>query len=193
MGAAFTYKLEGLKELGDTLKELPTVSMQRHALEKALKKGGEPIAQMARDVAPYDPRTTKGYENSKHLRDTIKVSTLLKRSQRRGNWRDKTSVTVYIGSTSPHAHLVEFGTRERVPKKGPFTAEIRPGQIVRVESMGRMPANPFLRTAWDALKIQALKIFAEELRKEIYAAARRLAKKAERGKLTSRQIEGLTR
>jgi DNA invertase Pin-like site-specific DNA recombinase len=59
--------------------------------------------------------------------------------------------------------------------------------------MGRMPANPFFRTAWDALKIQALKIFAEELRKEIYAAARRLAKKAERGKLTTRQIQGLTR
>ncbi len=191
--AVFEFKLEGLKELGDTLKELPTVSMQRHALEKALKKGGEPIAQLARETAPYDPRVTKGYANSPHLRDTIKVSTALKKSQRRGSWRDRTSVTVYIGSTSPHAHLVEFGTRERAPKKGPFTAEIQPGQIVTVESMGRMPANPFFRTAWDALKIQALKIFAEELRKEIYAAARRLAKKAERGKRTTRQIQGLTR
>ena len=44
------------------------------------------------------------------------------------------------------------------------------------------PPQPFARPAWDANKTRALDIIKDELGGEIMKAARRLAKKAARGK-----------
>ncbi len=188
--AAFRFELTGVKELMKMFDQLPTASMQKTVLRNALKKAGQPIADMAKANCPYDPRPTRGYENSPHLRDTIAVSTSLKASQKKGRI-DRSVVTVYIGSSSPHAHLVEFGTTERkLPAPRPLFLNAR---WVTVFETGRMTPSPFLRTAWDALKMSALNIFASEMKEQIYKAARRLRKRAEAGKLTKTQIAGLSR
>jgi hypothetical protein len=57
--------------------------------------------------------------------------------------------------------------------------------------MGRAPAIPFLRNAWDAAKDRIISIFAKEMKVELEKAAARLAKRAATGKLTKAQIRGL--
>jgi HK97 gp10 family phage protein len=172
--SSFSFELTGMKELLNLLDQLPTVAMQKGVVRNALKKAGTPIAEMAKDLAP-----DSGEQHKQKLKESIKVSTSIKASQKRGRISDRSSVTVYVGSSAPHAHLVEFGTGPRTQKNGRFT--------------GQMPPNPFMRTAWDTLKMNALKIFSDEMKNEIYKAARRLAKKAAKGTLTQRQIEGLNR
>ena len=187
---AFSFNLVGMEQLMKNLEQLPTIAMKKTVVRNACKKSLIPVRDLARQNAPYDPRVTKGFSKSRHLRDTIEVSTSLKASQKRKFAPDRTKVTVYVGSTAPHAHLIEFGTKERTPKE-PFTAEIRPGQVITVKSMGRAPAIPFLRNAWDAAKDRIISIFAKEMKVELEKAAARLAKRAATGKLTKAQIRGL--
>ena len=167
--AGFSFELTGVKELMNALEQLPTVSMQKTAVRNALKKAALPVLEMAKANVP---RAATG-----NLANSLKISTSLKASQRRGRISDRSRVTVYVGSSAPHAHLIEFGTVERTTKsKG---------------GRGNMSPNPFLRNAWDTMKFAALDILAVELRKQIYAAARRLAKRAGTGKLTTAQTAGL--
>ena len=176
-GEVFRFELTGVKELMKLLDQLPTVAMQKTVVRNALKKSAQPIADLAKAHAPYDPDNHDG----KHLRDSITVSTSLKASQKRGRLRDKTAVEVFVGSSAPHAHLIEFGTAARYDKtrKGAYRGFVRP--------------NPFLRTAWDALKWTAVKMFAKEMEEQLVKSARRLAKRAMSGKLTASQIRGLRR
>jgi len=178
---AFSFQLSGVKELTKLLDQLPTVAMRKTVIRNALKKAGQPIAESAKANVPV---------KSGRLRDTIKVSTSLKASQRGGKF-DRSRVTVYIGSSSPLAHLVEFGTVERILKE-PRNILLN-GRWVTIRSTGFVSPNPFLRNAWDAMKHKALKTFAGEMEQQIYKAARRLRKRAEKGTLTKRQIEGLMR
>ena len=167
--AGFSFELTGVKELMSALDQLPTVSMQKTAVRNALKKAAMPILEMAKANVP---RGETG-----NLAASLKISTSLKASQRKGRISDRSTVTVYVGSSAPHAHLVEFGTKERTNKKGAARGSVSP--------------NPFLRNAWDTMKYAALGILAIELRKQIYAAARRLAKRGGAGKLTAAQTTGL--
>lgn len=179
--SAFSFNLVGLKETMDALEQLPTVSMQKGAIRNALKAAGQPIADAARDGVPR--KTGK-------LHDSIKVSTSLKSSQKHGRF-DRSVVTVYVGSSSPLAHLVEFGTTERT-LDAPRKVNIG-GQVVWISTTGKMSPNPFLRTAWDANKEKAVEILGRELWEQIAKAARRLAKKAAKGTLTAGQARGLLR
>lgn len=178
----YSFELHGVKELLAMFDQLPTVSMQKTVLGNALVRAGEPIAEAARASCPVGP--------TGNLRRSIHVSRKLNPSQRKG-WRDRSVVTVYVGSNAPHAHLVEFGTVERTLKK-PRNILFN-GRWVTIRSTGFVSPNPFLRNAWDAMKYKALKMFAGEMEQQIYMAARRLAKRAAAGKLTKRQIEGLSR
>src|SRR3546814_7713847 len=69
--AKVTYKMTGLRELETTLRQIPK-AMGRRAGLNALRQGGEPIAKMARAIAPVDEG---------NLRESIDVSTRLARSQ----------------------------------------------------------------------------------------------------------------
>jgi len=178
---AFSFQLSGVKELTKLLDQLPTVAMRKTVIRNALKKAGQPIAEAAKANAPVV--TGK-------LRDSIKVSTSLIASQRKGR-QNRSVVTVYVGSSSPLAHLVEFGTVERILKE-PRQVFFN-GRWAVIRTTGYTPPNPFLRTAWDSTKRVALKVFAEEMEQQIYKAARRLRKRAEKGTLTKRQVEGLMR
>lgn len=174
MPASFKFELVGLKELMDAFDQLPTMSMKKGVVKKALKKSSEGIETAAKNMAPWAEKP-KRYAYSKHLKDTIKTSTQLKKSQR--GFIDRSRVTVYVGSTAPHAHLIEWGTTERFNKKGAYR--------------GFVPARPFMRIAWDMNKKRALNILGEELWKAIQKSARLLAKKAAKGTLTKQQRAGL--
>lgn len=177
----FKFELVGLDQLLKNMGELPTVSMKKTVIRNALKKALVPVLEASKQAAPRGP--------TGNLQRGIKISTKLKPSQRKGKPRDRTTVTMYVGSTMPHAHLVEFGTQERA-LKSPTAVPIGAG-VLTVQSTGRMPANPFLRNAWDSKKGQLLPIFAKEMKVQLEKAASRLAKRAAGGKLTKTQIRGL--
>jgi len=170
----FSFELVGLKETMDALEKLPTLSMKKTVVRNALKKAALPIKTAAIQNAPWAPKP-KAYAKSKHLKETIKITTSLKKSQR--GRVDRSRVTVYVGSSSPHAHLVEFGTTERYTKKG--------------ASKGFTSPNPFFRQAWDSKKNISLSRLKEELWRALEKAAKLLAKKAVKGTLTAKQRIGL--
>lgn len=167
--AAFSFEIQGVKELMSAFEQLPTMSMQKTVVRNALKKAALPIVAAAKQNVP---RGKTG-----NLEKSIIVSTSLKASQRRGRIIDRSTVTVHVGSTAPHAHLIEFGTKDRTNKAGAGRGHVTP--------------NPFMRNAWDATKGTAMAIIVVEMRKQIYAAARRLAKRAGAGKLSVAQTKGL--
>lgn len=173
---AFTIvQVEGLKELEASLSDLPK-TVARNTLRRALRKAAQPIHDLARSNAPYDPDRKQGT----HLRDSIfilaKVRNLtgLKefgetlhgggtreeavsalRTARREAGGGESRAEVSVGTSAPHAHLVEFGTV-------------------------KMSAEPFLRPAWDATKDQALALISTELATEIEKTRARAARKAAR-------------
>jgi len=187
---AFRFELFGMKELMDALDELPTIAMQKSIVRNAAKKSLVPVAEMYKSMIPHAPKP-KRYAKSKHLRDSVEITSALKRSQKQDGRRvGRDEIVMYVGSSSPHAHLVEWGTVER-QHKTPTTAPVGGDAIRVVQGTGRMPANPYLRQAWEITKFGIMRIFTDEMRKELEKAAARLAKKAERGTLTKRQREGL--
>ena len=122
------------------------------------------------------------------LAKSIKIGKL-KPSQRKGKPRDRTTVTQYVGSTDPTAHLIEFGTKERTLSSS-VVAPVG-ASVVVIQTTGRISANPFLRNAWDTKRGQLLTIFAGEMKVQLEKAAARLAKRAGAGKLSKSQIRGL--
>src|SRR3546814_8615387 len=84
--AKVTYKMTGLRELETTLRQIPK-AMGRRAGLNALRQGGEPIAKMARAIAPVDEG---------NLRESIDVSTRLARSQA-GDKGALAPVEMYVG------------------------------------------------------------------------------------------------
>jgi len=71
---------------------------------------------------------------------------------------------MFVGSTAPHAHLVEFGTGPRYQANGKY--------------VGIMTPDPFLRPAWDANKDEVLANLATAIREEIEKALDRRVSRA---------------
>src|SRR3546814_18210250 len=92
--AKVTYKMTGLRDLETTLRQIPK-AMGRRAGLNALRQGGEPIAKMARDIAPVDEG---------NLRESIDVSTRLARSQG-GDKGALAPVEMYVGP-GPHPQAI---------------------------------------------------------------------------------------
>lgn len=127
-----TGKITGFKELRAALAELPRAT-ERSVVRKVLKRRAEPIADMARSLAPVDTGA---------LRDSIAVTTKLSRRHRKALKEGKKDTNVHIGASSK-AHLQEFGTREHAPQpfmrpawdahKGGLVDEIRADMWVEIQ------------------------------------------------------------
>lgn len=105
---SITVKVEGFRELGTALKQLPNAT-SKNVMRRVLREAGEPIAEAARGLAPVDEG---------HLRDSIGVSTVLSGRQRklRRKTRNKDDVEMFVGAGPlPQAHLQEFGTENHPP------------------------------------------------------------------------------
>lgn len=183
-------RVEGFRELDAALAQFEKDSTRKAIARRALKKGGEPVAEKMRQLAPRDQG---------QLQDNIAVGTKVKdevgaaafaAAMRGGGDRGSAvaamrtarrdakaagvqpPVYMYVGPTTkaPHAHLVEFGTAPHI-NGGLFAGSQHPGTA----------PQPFARPAWDAEADATLKRIATELAAEIDKAARRAARRAARG------------
>lgn len=147
-----SFKLEGLRELEQNLRQLPKATAKNVA-KRTLIKSAEPFIAQARATAPRGP----DQKGRTHLADSIQISTRLSKRQAtlarreaRINKSPKHFTEIHAGARAlPHAHLVEYGTFKMAPR-------------------------PFMRPAWDANKFRAMNIIATELGNEIMAAAKRM-------------------
>lgn len=150
-------RVEGLRELEQTLKNLPRATA-KSVLVRSLKKRAEPIADTMRALVPDDPTTPE----TQDLRGSIAVSTRLSKRQarlhRRETKNDRDFAEVFVGAGPlPHAHMQEFGTINHGPQ-------------------------PFARPAWDQHQNEVLDGLKDDLWTEIKRAADRLARKVKRVK-----------
>lgn len=146
-------RIEGLRQVDEALKELPRAT-SKNVVRRVLRKRAEPMAFLAANLAPVDEAD---------LANSMEVSTRLDRRQRRGGSRQD-RVEVFVGSSSPLAHLQEFGTRHHA-------------------------AQPFMRPAFEQLKYRVLDGIQKDLLDEIEKAKARQARKAAR--IARRQALGL--
>lgn len=153
-----TLDLKGGKELDAALQELAKTTAKRLA-RKSMADALDPVLDAAKALAPVGP--------TGNLKDGVAISHRLNPSQAADAPREGQHVLhMYVGSNSPHAHLVEFGTGPRRHKSGKF--------------VGVMPANPWMRPAWDGKSGEVLKRLIDALRAQIEAFAARAAKRAAR-------------
>jgi HK97 gp10 family phage protein len=143
-------RFEGGRELEEALGRLPTLYRRRKAARDALLEGAALIHGAAQDKAPVraggpEKRFKSGGETKVRRRGALRLhvtlGTRLNRSQARQN-RDKMPVEVYVGTRDRAGPLQEFGTREAA-------------------------AQPFLRPAWDAMKLRALEVIKAALWQQI--------------------------
>jgi HK97 gp10 family phage protein len=148
-----TIRVDGLKELDRALSEMKTATA-KGVVRRTMVKALQPMADEASRLAPDDPRTT-----SQDLHRSIKVGDALKAGRSmfvKGFGFGDGQVTVWMGPTRegyPQAIMQEFGTVKQ-------------------------PAQPYMRPAWDAGKVQLLDDFAKGMAVEITKTAERAARKA---------------
>jgi HK97 gp10 family phage protein len=105
--ATQVFKIEGLKELDEALKELPKKATARAVIRRAFLKAVAPVEAQAKALAPR--RTGR-------LAESIVFGTKLSKRQRRLH-RSESDVEFFVGPAAlPHAHLQEFGTRHHPPR-----------------------------------------------------------------------------
>lgn len=105
------YKVEGLRELNEVLREIPKAS-GRNTLRKVLRKHGKPMAEEYRAGVRVDEGD---------LRDRSGVGTRLTRRQKRQHKKmfasDKASVEIFVGAPGlTQAITEEFGTVDQAPQ-----------------------------------------------------------------------------
>lgn len=172
--AAFTFTVEGLRELDDALGEL-TKGVARNTLRRALLTAGQPMANLMQTMAPDDPATTGRHD----LKTNIAISTkadgadagkaAFSQALRGGGSRgDALSAMksaragaafaeVYVGPTKDafHGRFQEFGT----PHHGP---------------------QPFVRPAFDGDAAAMIGRLKDEVATEIAKSVGRARAKAAR-------------
>lgn len=156
-----TVKTEGFKDLEQTLNTL-TKSAGRGVLKRTLISAAEPVAEVARQLAPDDPSTT-----SEDLHREIFVSSKLSKrdasSHRKMFKDDRSSVEVFVGPSIkayPQALMQEFGTVNHGPQS-------------------------YMRPAWDQQQKPTLDRIGgalwQEIEKSMERAARKAARQAAKG------------
>ncbi len=169
-----TVRLEGFSELEAQLADLPD-RLAKRATGKAMRAAGRMVADAIRQAAPVNTGQLAGsvkislrnrnltglaeYADVMRAGGSIREARGAMRGARSGGESAGTRVLVKVAVTSPHAHLVEFGTVERFHKSG--------------KSVGRMPANPFIRPAWDSSGEAALTTIKTTLAREVAKAAKK--------------------
>lgn len=143
-------KVTGLKEIDTVLRGLP-LQLTDRLLQNAAARAAKPLVVKEQLLAPEGPEGA--------LVDSIGVV-----KERYGSGREIGQVAVgprrrgrYKGY---HAHLVEYGTKERFNRRG--------------ASRGRMPAKPFAKPAFDATKDQVLGNYRLEVGRVVYNYMRRV-------------------
>jgi HK97 gp10 family phage protein len=169
-----TAKVHGIEDVDRALSELPK-SVASAVLRTALKKAGQPVAELAGAIAGTTTHT--GTFAKSFLVHTV----LSKRQKRAKKLRGdaKQQATVFVGSTDRKAHLIEFGTapHELIATDAKVLASAEAVYGVAGSHPGTRP-RPALRPAWDALQGAVLSTIGQEMWKAIDKARKRLARRA---------------
>lgn len=109
-------RVTGLRELEAELEKLATPATRKASARRGLMKAAQPMADVARQLAPNDPATS-----GNDLSSSIAVSTRLSPRQasiHRKMFRDgRSSVEVFVGpGPDPAAHNQEFGNINHGPQ-----------------------------------------------------------------------------
>lgn len=185
-----TMSLSGVDELLAAFAELGQVG-SRAAMQDALKKGAEVTAEAARRMAPLGMNAVgEGGAPKKALSNSIAVRSRLSRSQERKRGGRRAEAEMFVGSTAPHAHLVEFGhLLVKARHEGAKALRGRKGKkkLVAVKTkrvIGHVPAYPFLRPAFDSTRNEATRVIFRSFGDSVTKVAKRYRRQAERGKLS---------
>ena len=152
MSDGVTMAFKGGKQLKEALLALPK-HLRGPILQEALVAGADPVRTAAADRARIR-RGPRRRPETIALADSIKITL---------GEQDSTHAEVHVGTRKPTAHLVEFGHAKVI------------GRGTSRETIGQVPAYPFLRPALDENKEEALARTGEVLGKEIETTFRRLA------------------
>lgn len=149
-----TLRIDGLRDLDRALGELPKASA-KGVLRRVGIKALQPMAEVARNLAPDDPATA-----GDDLKASITVGTRLNKTQTRQARRairsglaEKNFAEVYMGTNDIAGVQQEFGNVNHGPQ-------------------------PFMRPAFDQEARGAIDIVAKELSSEIEKTAQRVALRA---------------
>lgn len=143
-------RTEGFAELAERLKQLgPRVA--KNALRRAVSSGAAVVRNDARSRAPVDTGEMKKDIQIKREKDE------------RGSFMAKYAVFVRSGKKSRMS-----GRARDVQKDSFYWKFLEYGT-------SKMPAQPFMRPAFEARKEEALKVIGEKLDEGIQKAARELA------------------
>jgi hypothetical protein len=145
---AVTVKIDGLREIDQALADLGKKALAKGVLTRVGKKRLQPIADKANALAPDDPNTPGG------LNQSFVVGTKLnKRQASLAKKEGKDFVEVYAGTNDPAGVQQEFGNVNHGPQ-------------------------PMLRPAWEEGKGELLPGLGKDLWDEIEKTAARVAKRA---------------
>lgn len=151
-------EIVGARELEAALMALGQDRLIKATLKRALVDASKPAVATAQRLAP---------KHTVRMSEKIAVSTTLSRRQRRDGGYKFNPNTAYVwigaGPRGPGT-LAEFGTGPRYQKR-------------TRKFVGAMPAQPFMRPAWDQHKDQILRDFSAALWIQIEKSATRLARR----------------
>lgn len=140
MAESISLHIDGMNELAEQIREI-TKSMNPDDVEPILLQGATFIADDARRRAPQGP--------TGNLKRGIYAKTLKRRLSSFAHQEPAPAVATTNYKISPHAHLVEYGTDVRKPKKKKVLYNKKTGQFFGVETAA-MPARPYFRPAIDS-------------------------------------------
>lgn len=148
------FKIVGLDNLRDMLRSFDNV-FQRKVIEDIFRAAAKPLIQKARQKAPDDEG------------DLVKsLGTFTSRSQDRGIaikgaiWAGPRTRGGFKGF---HAHLIEFGTKERKPKGEAFAIFEYKGSIVYGAKRAKaLSPKPFMQPAYNEAKSEMERIIKED-------------------------------
>lgn len=164
------FSFEGGKALEKALRAIGKQATARSVAERALLIGAEPIAQKARELAPVD----KG-----NLRESIKVAKKANYGRgRKGRSRGDT-VYAFVGIDGDVLPPRDSKTRrnKRTTRFLQSGGGVAAYSIFKEYGTSSMPAEPFMRPAFEMTKQAAVDAIAPALWDEIAKAAARAAKR----------------
>lgn len=155
MARGVTVHIAGLREVDAALGELGKAT-GRNVMRRVAVKRLEPMADVARRLAPDDPNT-----GGNDLKRSIAVSTRLGKRQGKLNRKSKSEAEAHMGPAGPGGSVPPQGVQQEFGNKnhGP---------------------QSFMRPAWDGGKDKLLDGIKDDFWEEISKAAARQARKAVR-------------
>jgi len=149
-------KVKGLAELERALSQLPD-KLERNVVRSALRMGAKQIEAEAKRLVPV---------KSGELRDSIRVSVRL--------IKGKPVATIKAGGRGKggafYAQMVEFGTSAHFIKASSAKSLFIAGLMRDGVNHPGATSKPFMRPALDSAAAQAVKAFAEQIRKRLTKA-----------------------